>query len=304
MSARIPFVKGRRGPVTKEAWRAFVDRPVRKRPRREPGQSDEQFNRARKRHHSALGPIATPPMRRIHRELWSLLAANVDADPPRPGAVIDGEANLGKTTILTNFGRLYELDQRTAMTEADEENYDDFVPVVNISLPSNANITALNRRLAMFYGIPVKYANTDQLSGLICETAERTGTTLVLVDDFHFLKLGRQTHRDVNDHLKDLASSIGATFVFAGVGVEEAGLLRDGLREEEASNSQFQGRYEHHTISPFGLEGEEDRRRWVKVLRASKRNWSCSMRPRTSSLARSPSICTSGRMAISGHCPT
>jgi Bacterial TniB protein len=272
--SRIPHVAPRRGPITKEAWRSYVAAKPSVPPEVPAGRLTEEkrtaFDAARVRHHSAFGPVFTAPMRRIHRELWAQLEANVEAPTPRPGAVIDGQANLGKSTILTSFGRHYELDQQKALDDAAaREDFNDFVPVVYVTLPANANVKDLNRRIVRFYGRPfARGASTGELTVAIQDCAAGCGTTLFLVDDLHFLELGRRTHRDVNDHLKDLASTVGATFVLAGIGVEKAGMLSEGYRADDLANSQFQGRYALHSVGPFGYRTREEQQRWVKLLRS------------------------------------
>ncbi len=43
------------------------------------------------------------------------------------------------------------------------------------------------------------------------EHARRCATSLILIDDFHFLNMREKESRRVNDHLKYLANSISAT---------------------------------------------------------------------------------------------
>src|SRR5947209_17533346 len=105
-------------------------------------------------YHLDLEPVPTPAMHRIINELMTQAMANLYSPPgARPGSLIDGAANLGKTTTLLEFGRCYERELRQLYSE-DIKTIDEFIPVVYVSLPAAASPKALNELLLEFYGFP------------------------------------------------------------------------------------------------------------------------------------------------------
>lgn len=69
----------------------------------------ERFNAARTTYHDSFGPVKTPPLLKLNERLLNLAVTNLRATSgARPGAVIDGLANRGKTTSLVYFGCEYE----------------------------------------------------------------------------------------------------------------------------------------------------------------------------------------------------
>jgi hypothetical protein len=67
--------------------------------------------------------------------------------------------------------------------------------------------------------------NLTDIVDAVCVTAARTRTELVCVDELHNLNLATRAGAEVSDQLKYFAERLPATFAYAGIDVESAGLF-------------------------------------------------------------------------------
>ena len=93
-------------------------------------------------------------------------------------------------------------------------------------------------------------------------------TTLFIVDDIHYLKLGTREGQAVNDHLKYLANTIAATFVYAGIDCELTGLMTEGFSPSTDARSQTKSRFTLLDVGSFDDRSPEGRTRWRAILAA------------------------------------
>jgi hypothetical protein len=232
-----------------------------------------RFDAARTRYHDDFGLIAVPAMRQMRRDLLPRIISNANSKRPgaRRGAIVDGLGGVGKTTMITHLGKLYERYARSLYPNPRTQAGGQYIPVVYVTLPAQATIKGLNRALAHFYGIVTpRTRTTDELGYIVVEHARLCATGLVMVDDVHFLNLnGNKEHQAVNDHLKYLANTISATFVFAGIDCEGTGLLSEGKDRDRKgrSTSQTRRRFSLHRVEPFSVRDDAHRREWVALLK-------------------------------------
>lgn len=245
-----------------EGWRTFVEATPAVRPAMPPltdfhamtKKEKSKFATDRKRYHGRFGPIETPALARIHEEALRLAALNyVSAPGARPGIVLDGEGTLGKSTISVELGKKYEKSLRKKLNRPiDAKLGSDFIPVVYVTLPGELTIRAFNRLIAQFLGIPgAANGDIDWLNERIIKTADECGVSLVIIDDIHFLKMKNRSAESVNNHFKYLASSMSATFIYAGIHVEDTGLFSESSSKDREKFSQTRHRFKKYTISPF-----------------------------------------------------
>lgn len=261
--------------ITKEGWRDFVEfKPIVKPPlvplavvEAWSKQHQLQYQAVRKRFHATLQPLTTPALKNITDAVVRMALTGIDLPPGvRPGALINGLPTLGKSTILVEIGRQYErlLRRRLQLFGANEGDAE-FIPVVYTTLSSNETCKGLTTRLLHYYGRPFNRNDRDSdLQAQLARQATEAGTTLILVDDVHFLDTKYRGAQVVNTHLKALASSIGATFVYAGVHVQRTGLLFEGQEEAQAQAAQTQRRFRRMDIEPFAAGDDA----FLKVLEA------------------------------------
>jgi hypothetical protein len=71
-----------------------------------------------------------------------------------------------------------------------------------------------------------------QITNAVCDLLGKLGTALVLVDEIHLLNHATIAGEDLSDHLKYFTEHLPATFVYAGINVEQSGLF-NGIRGKQ-----------------------------------------------------------------------
>lgn len=270
---------------TKEGWREWTNRQIGDPPelpslrRRENMSSRERmrFDILRRWHHKSFGPAETALMRPILDAIVERATGNIGSVPGAcPGIVIDGKPAVGKSTTATHGGRLYEIELRELFgPEVREWSEAEYIPVVYHSLDTPATVKNLNRGIIQFYGGVVSSRDgTSQLTDLVVWHVQKCKTTLIVIDDVHYLDKNKQSTEEVNDHLKMLMNETSATFVYAGVGCEKTKLLTEGRPETEDENhlAQTRRRFSLHMLEPFKTDTKEDRANWGKLLNTFEKN--------------------------------
>ncbi len=266
---------GRKRETLKEGWWDFVTRPNPKPP--EPLTLKEMqllsparlelYNRQRRAYASAM-----PPIRQLYAKPQELVEAAIERNefkPPgaRTGVIIDGKSANGKTTMMMDIGRKYEKQQRLIHPAKETEAGGHFTPVIYLNVDSIPTMKSLNRSFLEFYGMDPKRATTNQMTSLLLDLIETCGTTLILIDEVHMLALGRESDRDVNNHLKILANSARATFVYAGVELAKNDFLVEGFAPTEVSRAQISRRFKHVKVNAIGQSSKNEQALMSGVLK-------------------------------------
>lgn len=263
---------------TKEGWADFVRSAPPERPilpsggewARMPAAEKRRFDANRRRYHDSFGPVLTPTMHLAVKTIGEQTISNLGGlSGARPGSVIDGRANVGKTTILREAGRSLELTLRREYGERMlEGGVAEWHPVVYQCLDARTTVKGLNIAIAHFYGamLPQRGANTQTLTQTVVEHAQRCCTVLFLIDEIHNLKMGQLSAREVNNHLKHLMNVTSATFVYAGVGCLENGLFNEGYPENQKLLGQTRGRFARFPVEPFEKPGRAGGDEWERLV--------------------------------------
>ena len=194
----IPSTRPPKSLITKEGWQEFVNfKPIPKPPVLDKSvvmswskQSQLRYQAIRKRYHATQQPLNTPSLNSITDTVVRMALTGIDMPPGvRPGALVNGLPTLGKSTILVEIGRQFErqLRRRYALN-VDEDPDDQFIPVIYTTLSANETCKGLTSRLLNYFGCP--YNRNDRESDLqakLAAQADKCSTTLILVDDIHFL---------------------------------------------------------------------------------------------------------------------
>jgi hypothetical protein len=216
-------------------WRQFVDETP------APPQllSDQQWRRlsdtgrlaydeARLNHHSRLLVVATPVIREVITEGRRLSYLNRNADSGRCGLILSGPARTGKTTAITQLGKTLEVIHRQRHPRSGGD-----IPVIYITVPPAATAKMIAIEFARFLGLPViRRANLTDIIESVCGVCTDTRAGLIAVDEIHNVSLATRAGAEASDMLKYFSERIPATFVYAGIDVERAGLL-SGTRGEQ-----------------------------------------------------------------------
>jgi hypothetical protein len=199
------------------------------------------YDEERLEHHSRLVVIETPVIRKVITEGRRLSYLNRNAVCGRCGLILSGPAGTGKTTALTQLGKMTEVMHRKRHPGSGSD-----IPVVYITAPPAATAKMIAVEFARFLGLPVaRRANITDITEAVCGVCLDARTSLVCVDEIHNLNLATRNGAEVSDTLKYFSERIPATFVYAGISVERAGLL-SGTRGE-----QIAGRFGMVRTGPF-----------------------------------------------------
>lgn len=257
--------------TTKEGWRRFVDKephpPILLSDAELAGLSTAQrvgYDEARMEYHADLPLVNTPVIRQVVGTSRLLIQLNRNQVSARRGAIISGASGTGKTTALSQLGRAHELAARKRHP-ADRHR----LPVVYITVPPAATPRMVAVEFARFLGLPTSgRANLTDVTNAVCATAAHTHVDLVLVDEIHNISLATRAGAEVSDTLKYFAERLPATFVYAGLDVDEVGLFA-GTR-----GRQIAGRFTLIPARAFDYGTAEQRETWrglVSTMEASLR---------------------------------
>jgi hypothetical protein len=279
--------------TVKEGWRRFVADEPTVRPellgageyRGLDAAARERYDAQRLGHAQEFGPIRSL-YAGAHRVLARLARLNVLRGPgARHGAALDGDPGNGKTTIASQFGRLYERRCRERYPNELTPEGHEYLPVLYVKCEAYSTVKGMNRAMLAFYGLSPRYANTGELTELLLRVTRECRTTLVVIDDIHLLELRREADRDANNHLKRLANDAGATFIYAGVGLERSGFMHEGLAGPDAQLAQISQRFKRIPVGPMRRSSEADRRLFLGVLATYEREL-CLLASRPGDLAK------------------
>jgi hypothetical protein len=224
-----------------------------------------EYDEARKRWHANL-TLKTPQLARVHEDIWEIVDTNrQDGDRVKGAPVIDAHPGLGKTTAATAFGRRLHRDRIAVVGQRTVAGHE-HVPVCRIGLTANTTMKSLQEAFLEFYGHPRKSGTTDQLRATALDCVLSCDTSLVIIDDVHFLDMTRRDGLTVTNHLKSLANDFPVTFLFVGVGLRERGLFCEGMTAADAAFAQTGRRWTRLTMDPFQIRTAAGRREWRTML--------------------------------------
>ncbi|MEY9878438.1 hypothetical protein ABH931_007965 [Streptacidiphilus sp. MAP12-33] len=224
-----------------------------------------RYNDQRAVWHANIGPIKTPQLRRVCRQLREIVDSNrQDGDKAKPAALVDAYPGLGKSTAVREFGRQYYRDQIELRGETTPDGHRR-VPVIYIALTGNTHIRGLNASICRFYGLPTS-GDADTLAERAVDAVLSLRTSVFLIDDIHFLASSTGNSVRMANQLKFLSNVFPVTLVYVGVGVRQRGLLREGFSPKQALLAQFGRRTTELSMRPFHIQDEAGRREWRTLL--------------------------------------
>jgi hypothetical protein len=247
-------LEDRRQPTTTlEGWQRFVDAdqatfellPAADRDALEAA-ARLDYDEARIAYHAELIVVTTSTIRQILHQGRLLTLLNQREIGARRGLIVSGPAATGKTTAVKQLGRTHELRTRQRYPDGDR------IPVVYVTAPPKGSPRKLAMELARFLGLPAirPRHNVTDITEAVCQVLADARTDLVIVDEIHNLNLATSAGEDLSDHLKYFTEHLPATFVYAGIDVERAGLFT-GVR-----GRQIAGRAALVRTGPFAYQQE------------------------------------------------
>lgn len=249
---------------TKEGWSRFVSDDPPQPPKISHAEREaqtaverESYDNCRRRFMTS-GIVRTPAFDKILISASSRLRMNEFKYTGKLGLIVSGEPSLGKTTTVTQIGKLHTLRRQHQDHSAGQPGC---IPVVYITVPPACGPKAMIAEFAEFFGLPTNgRISQSTLLNSVSQVMARVRTELVIVDEIHNLNVNYRMSADASDALKQLSEKCAATFIYAGVNVESSGLL-DGARGKQTSS-----RFELHRVVPFGNLSTKHRDEWQAVL--------------------------------------
>jgi hypothetical protein len=203
-------------------------------------------------HHSRLLVVQTPAIRDVIATGRRLAHLNKTAHYGRCGLIVSGPARTGKTTAIAQLGKTIEVIHRRRHPGSGND-----IPVVYITVPPAATPKMIAVEFARFLGLPLsRRANITDITEAVCGVCADTRTSLICVD-FTDLNIATRTGAEASDTLKYFSERIPATFAYAGINIERAGLL-SGMRGE-----QIAGRFTMIRTGPFTRDQQ-----WITLIAA------------------------------------
>jgi DNA polymerase III delta prime subunit len=172
------------------------------------------------------------------------------------GMILSGVPGVGKTTAVRALGRTVEQAYR-----AKNPHMTNAVPVVYITMPTGQHPRALPAELLYFLGAPhAARATETALTHQACQLMTDLKTSLVIVDEVHGIDRSRASHDQQSDQLKYFMDHVPATFVLAGINVENCGFFT-GHR-----GHQLARRFTPLKASPSNYSTIPQRQDWAKLI--------------------------------------
>ena len=212
---------------------------------------------ARQDYHADLPLANTPVIQQVVATTRLLIQLNRHQVSARRGVIVSGPSGTGKTTALTQLGRTHERHIRNRHPE-------DRLPAAGHlrDRPARGHRADAGDGVRPVPGPAVHRAgsNLTDIVNAVCATAARTRVELVCVDELHNLNLATRAGAEVSDQLKYFAERLPATFVYAGIDVESAGLFA-GTR-----GRQIAGRFTVIPATPFAYGTGAQREQWRALI--------------------------------------
>ena len=190
------------------------------------------YNERRRLHFMHFGVLSTPDLTVNHDHLWKQFLLNFynPGHTVKAGALLDGDAGLGKTIIAKTLARKVEKYLMKVATFGTPEDRDRFIPVVHVTLRALKTPRDLTQAICNYLGITVtlpERPKDQQLLKIVCEAVHRHGVVLFVIDDVHFLDHDGTQNSDMTNYIRALVKRTGATFMYVGIDCERLDLYRD-----------------------------------------------------------------------------
>jgi Bacterial TniB protein len=220
------------------------------------------YDDERSDYHAALPALKTPILdRTVTKGLLFLRLNRGQQLGTSCGMILSGVPGVGKSTAIRALGRTVERAYR-----ARNPQMTDAVPVVYITMPTGQHPKALPAELLYFLGAPHAVRATETaLTHQACQLMTDLRTSLVIVDEVHEIDRSRASHDQQSDQLKYFMDHVPATFVLAGINVENCGFFT-GHR-----GHQLARRFTPLKASPSNYSTIAQRQEWAMLIEGFER---------------------------------
>lgn len=208
--------------------------------------------------------INTPALAKAKKATKKYYAKNRGTSSGNRGLIVSGASSLGKTTIMT------AMMQWTLVTY--RRKHPDFAaqgktPVVYVEVPAGSTGKSLMTAFARFFGITVapRSDTMDSIQHRVVGAMKAANTQLVIVDELHNLSASNRGNGESIQILKALHDMVPATFIYAGIDLEESELFHGAL------GRQISGRFSEMTLTRYNLSNPEHAEQWKGLVHSFER---------------------------------
>lgn len=219
-----------------------------------------RFNAARKAFVAGGMTVQTPQVAELIRATETVMSQNLSAMTGRRGILVSGPSAVGKTTACLALMRyVYSAFQHQCAAQLAAGA----VPVAYVEVPPSSTPKGMMQRFADFYALPYQQRTSlNELKKAVVHTMRQSMTQVVVVDELHNLARRSSSNGESVDTLKDLSNDAPATFVYAGIKLEESGLLA-GPRGEQVAR-----RFSPLRMALYDYTTPTERKAWRGVVMA------------------------------------
>ncbi|MFE7749698.1 TniB family NTP-binding protein [Streptomyces sp. NPDC057428] len=179
-------------------------------------------------------PLQETPMHdKVGRLIRRRLSGNTRKkdDPTRPGVMVNGWGNYGKTASVCAAAAVFEdqwLDLHSHLNPGSLPGTRDLhAPVVYVSTPVTATPKSLCASILGFFRAPTRTSATlPELVRQVADSLYDHGVKAMILDDISRLRMHRADDQDVLDLMRAFMS-LDVTLILTGVNIPGIGLLRE-----------------------------------------------------------------------------
>jgi hypothetical protein len=257
-------------PVTRQAWRAWADRPDPVPPARLsaaarqalPGAEQVAYDAERLAWLSADVVFDTDDVKALTRMVRVATVRNrVDSVTARRAIALSGASTLGKSTAVLHIGRRYDRRTRARQPPALREACH---PVVYLVVPAAATPKVLMHAVCQAVDLPWTTQRTTAqfLTDAAVAAMTDLGTSMVIVDEIHNLHTNHSIGAEAATALKLFAERLDATFVYAGIDLPGSELFTGDF------SRQITGRVVVHQMRPYAFGTRTQQSTWTDLVAA------------------------------------
>ena len=202
--------------------------------------------------------VNTPALSAAKVRLRRLIGENLGRNGGHVGLMISGDSTLGKTTIAKT---LMKYVYQTYAAQFPDFAARSRIPVVFIEVPAGCTGKLLMVAFARFFGLTILRSETaDSIKTRVVQALNAFGTQLVVIDELHNLSAANRGNGESIDVLKSLHNMVPATFVYAGIDLDNGALL-GGPRGQQLS-----GRFVRTDLTRYNHSDPEQARDWKAIV--------------------------------------
>lgn len=204
--------------------------------------------------------VQTPQVAELIAATETVMGQNLSALTGRRGIMVTGPSAVGKTTACLALMRyVYSAFERQCTGQLDAGA----VPVAYVEVPPSSTPKGMMQRFADFYALPYQHRTSlNELKRSVVQTMRQSMTQVVVVDELHNLARWSTSNGESVDTLKDLSNDSPATFVYAGIKLEQSGLLA-GPRGDQVAR-----RFSPLQMALYDYTTPSERKAWRGVVMA------------------------------------